>query len=251
VPTRLVGHAQGSCSVVPAILDGKRTIQVHPVSLRQRVGGELSEVFIGLARELDPVAHRRHHPQHEAKQGPSQSRATTTRRKPVLRLVPADRKPKDSIFGWLGQPRQKYGPALFRLAVRSSHVGRPAHSLGPHRAGLWSALMPTEPLTLAALARFHRKVIAPDFERVVGRLDRIEARLGDIDSHFDAIYDRFQRLETEYEIIKAALNRLEGQLGALVETRQKFVLRSDLQELKARVETLQGQIKALEERIGA
>jgi hypothetical protein len=53
--------------------------------------------------------------------------------------------------------------------------------------------MPTEPLTLAALARFHRKVIAPDFERVVGRLDRIEARLGDIDSHFDAIYDRFQR----------------------------------------------------------
>jgi polyhydroxyalkanoate synthesis regulator phasin len=31
----------------------------------------------------------------------------------------------------------------------------------------------------------------------------------------------------------------------------KFVLRSDLQELKARVETLQGQIKALEERLGA
>ena len=57
--------------------------------------------------------------------------------------------------------------------------------------------------------------------------------------------------KTEYEMIKAALNRMEGQLGALVETQQKFVLRSDLQELKARVETLQGQIKALEERFGA
>jgi polyhydroxyalkanoate synthesis regulator phasin len=52
-------------------------------------------------------------------------------------------------------------------------------------------------------------------------------------------------------MIKAALNRLEGQLGALVETQQKFVLKADLQELKTRVETLQRQIKALEERIGA
>lgn len=101
-----------------------------------------------------------------------------------------------SAFGRAGRRRQKYGPALSRLAVRSSHVERPAHSPGPHWTGLWSALMPTEPLTLAALARFHRKVIAPDFERVVGRLDRIEARLGDIDSHFDAIYDRFQRPES-------------------------------------------------------
>ncbi len=59
--------------------------------------------------------------------------------------------------------------------------------------------MPTEPLTLAALARFHRKVIAPDFERVVGRLDRIEARLGDIDSHFDAIYDRWRNASKHEE----------------------------------------------------
>jgi len=55
--------------------------------------------------------------------------------------------------------------------------------------------MSDQPLTLAALAQFHRQVIVPDIERIVG------AAIGDlrleINGHFDVVYARFDRLEDE------------------------------------------------------
>ena len=49
---------------------------------------------------------------------------------------------------------------------------------------------------LPLLTRFHREIVAPDIERIVGNAEqRINAKL---DSHLDAIYTRFDRLETEY-----------------------------------------------------
>jgi hypothetical protein len=61
--------------------------------------------------------------------------------------------------------------------------------------------MADQPVTLAVLARFHRDVILPDLERVVGALfeQRFVPRLDAIDAHFDAIYQRFDRLESRYE----------------------------------------------------
>ena len=59
------------------------------------------------------------------------------------------------------------------------------------------------------LTRFHREVL-PDIKRVVGDL-RLEMneRFAGLDVHFDAIYQRFDKLETEYHILVAGLKRVE------------------------------------------
>ena len=54
---------------------------------------------------------------------------------------------------------------------------------------------------LPILTRFHREVVLPDIKRVVGDLrDEMNARFTALDGHFDAIYQRFDKLETEYRI---------------------------------------------------
>jgi hypothetical protein len=72
---------------------------------------------------------------------------------------------------------------------------------------------------LPILTRFHREVVLPDVGRIVGEVvGDLEARMN---AHFDAIYKRFDKLETEYH----------------------------MEELKARVDGLQSQIRVLEERL--
>lgn len=59
--------------------------------------------------------------------------------------------------------------------------------------------MADQPLTLNALVQFHRDVVAPDLDRIVSRLDvRFNALRDEMLSNFDAIYKRFDRLESEY-----------------------------------------------------
>jgi chromosome segregation ATPase len=152
--------------------------------------------------------------------------------------------------------------------------------------------MSDQPLTFAVLARFHREVILPDVERIVGALfeQRINPRLDAIDAHFDAIYQRFDRLETEYQAIKAGLDRVEERLDRveerldrvekrlgvleaehrdlvaavlrlderlsrvekrleeLVDAQREYALRSEVQELRARLDGLQAQVNAIEKR---
>ena len=60
------------------------------------------------------------------------------------------------------------------------------------------------PITLSVLAKFHRDVILPDIQRVVGDAER---RLRDeMHSGFDAVAQRLDRLETEYHMLVAGLN---------------------------------------------
>lgn len=56
--------------------------------------------------------------------------------------------------------------------------------------------MAEEPVTLSTLARFHREVILPDLERVVGeKVDASERRLRDeMQTGFDALATRLDRL---------------------------------------------------------
>jgi hypothetical protein len=57
---------------------------------------------------------------------------------------------------------------------------------------------------LPILTRFHREVLLPDVKRLVEESEqRIGARFDDATGHFDAIYQRFDRLETEYHMIAA------------------------------------------------
>ena len=74
--------------------------------------------------------------------------------------------------------------------------------------------MSDQPLTLIVLAQFHRQVILPDIERVVGNaVGGSERRLRDeMHTLHDFVLTRLDRLETEYEAIKSGLRRLEQQL---------------------------------------
>jgi flagellar biosynthesis chaperone FliJ len=102
-------------------------------------------------------------------------------------------------------------------------------------------------ITLSVLAKFHREVILPDIQRVVGDAER---RLRDeMHTGFDAVAQRLDRLETEYHMLVAGLKRVEERLETLSEAQEKYALRSDLGTLKARVEALQEQIRQVEERL--
>jgi polyhydroxyalkanoate synthesis regulator phasin len=110
------------------------------------------------------------------------------------------------------------------------------------------------------LTRFHREVVLPDIQRVVGAaVEGSERRLRDeIHAGFDALARRIDTLETEYHMLVAGLkrveerlDRVERRLGAVEEKPEKVALRSELLELKARVDGLQEQVRALEERLEA
>ena len=137
-------------------------------------------------------------------------------------------------------------------------------------------------IPLSALARFHREAIVPDVERIVGAAER---RLRDeMHTLHDAVLTKLDRLEFEYQAIKAGLVRVEArleamerQLGALesdhqglvasvhrlderlsrvekrldelVAARLEYASRAEIQDLRARVDALQARIEALERRV--
>jgi len=113
---------------------------------------------------------------------------------------------------------------------------------------------------LPILTRFHREIVLPDIERIVGNVvEGAERRLRDeMQTAFDALAQRLDRLETEYHMMVVGLKRVEERLD-LVEQRlsaveqklEKVALRSELLELKARVDGLQEQVRALEGRLSA
>ena len=117
-------------------------------------------------------------------------------------------------------------------------------------------VMPDDPITLATLTQFHREMLLPDMQRLIAESEqRIQLRM---DAQLDAIYRRFDRLETEYHMLVAGLKRVEERLDrvehrllAVEQKLERVALRSELEELKARVDTLQAQVRALEERLSA
>ncbi len=60
------------------------------------------------------------------------------------------------------------------------------------------------------LLKFHREVAAPEI--VLPLRDEIGSVRGEMLSHFDAMYKRFDRLESEYHAFSAAVRRIEGKL---------------------------------------
>ena len=62
----------------------------------------------------------------------------------------------------------------------------------------------------AVLVRFHREVSVPEVrEAIDGLRGEVSTLRSDMLGHFDAMYGRFARLESEYEAPGAALSRLE------------------------------------------
>jgi len=109
-----------------------------------------------------------------------------------------------------------------------------------------------EPITLSTLAQFHREVILPDIERVVGNaVEGSERRLRDeMHTLFDSVAQKIDRLETECQLLLAAVRGLEesmASLGAQLDRiDQRMALRSEVEGLKAKIAALQGKVAELE-----
>ena len=69
----------------------------------------------------------------------------------------------------------------------------------------------------------------------------------DIDSHFDALYQRFDRLETEYHMLVEGLRRVERAIGE--GDKDRLALRTEVAELRASVATLAERVKELEAKV--
>jgi predicted nucleic acid-binding Zn-ribbon protein len=108
------------------------------------------------------------------------------------------------------------------------------------------------------LTKFHREVVLPDIQRIVGES---EQRLrNEIHDAFDALAQRLDRLETEYQMLVAGLKRVEesldgvearlakveGRLGAIEQRLDRVALKAEVQDLKARVEALERRIAEID-----
>jgi septal ring factor EnvC (AmiA/AmiB activator) len=94
--------------------------------------------------------------------------------------------------------------------------------------------MSDEPLSLGALAEFHRQTSRPDVQRIVAESER---RLIDqIERLWDALLDTRERLEVEYQTVKAGLARVEHGLDPVG---------SGLADLRARLDALSDQVRAI------
>jgi len=71
--------------------------------------------------------------------------------------------------------------------------------------------MPAKPLTVAALAKFHREVVIPDVQRIVAASEK--NLRNEMHGMEDAILTRLGNLETEYVAIKIGLKRVEDKLA--------------------------------------
>ena len=105
---------------------------------------------------------------------------------------------------------------------------------------LWNTLM-----------RFHREVALPDIrtEIAIPLREEMAAFRRETNGHFDAIYKRLDRLESEYHALTAAVQRLEERMAAVEQKLDRMALRSELLELKAQVATLEERIAQLESEI--
>jgi chromosome segregation ATPase len=109
--------------------------------------------------------------------------------------------------------------------------------------------MADEPLTLSALTRFHREVIASDFQKVLERLDRVDSRLGEVHGQVSGLDALFDRRDSEYGVLVAGLRDVEDRLNLLQGRIDGFAVRSELELLREKVTALQEQIRSLQERL--
>jgi chromosome segregation ATPase len=93
---------------------------------------------------------------------------------------------------------------------------------------------------LTALRKLEESLV----ERLERRID--EFRL-EMNGRFDAIEVRLDRLETDYEMIKMALGRIEARLDADSPDRER--LRAEVADLKVRVAQLNARLQMLESKL--
>jgi len=99
-----------------------------------------------------------------------------------------------------------------------------------------------------------QKQIEPRFDKIDKKLEENDRKFNDLLNHFDQIYNRLDRLETEYFTITAGLQRVEKQLVGIEEKLDKEIairerLEGEISDLKQRVVALQRKIEEIEIRL--
>ena len=105
---------------------------------------------------------------------------------------------------------------------------------------LWSTLM-----------RFHREVAMPEMREMVSTA--IDSGVGslrnEMNAHFDAIYKRLERVETEITALHGAVRRLEDRLEVVEQKIDRLALKSDLEALESRVADIERELAQIRERL--
>jgi chromosome segregation ATPase len=112
---------------------------------------------------------------------------------------------------------------------------------------LWSTLTRFHrEVTMPEMLRFHREVAMPELREMVSATvdSSVGALRNEMNAHFDAIYKRIERLETELTALKAGMKRLEASMESL----NIVALRSKLEELRAELKDAEQRLSALESR---
>lgn len=94
---------------------------------------------------------------------------------------------------------------------------------------------------LSILTRFHQGVVLPDLDQRLGQVrEETSALRREMLAHFDEMYRRFDRLETEYQALAAAVARLEARSVTRAEFNEEVEgLRARVKELERRIAQLQ------------
>ena len=93
-----------------------------------------------------------------------------------------------------------------------------------------------------------QKLEANLFDKVRSEMgQQIQSLRLEMNARFDAIEVRLERLETEYHMIVAGLQRIEEQLAEERDDRAR--LKAEVSSLKARVSELQERIREIEARL--
>ena len=63
------------------------------------------------------------------------------------------------------------------------------------------------------LMRFHRDIVVPDIERIVGH--KVDDLRDEMLTNFDAVYKRFDRVESEQASLGATVDRIEQRVTVI------------------------------------
>jgi chromosome segregation ATPase len=100
-----------------------------------------------------------------------------------------------------------------------------------------------EMVTWPVLIRFHETVIRLDIDEVRSKLDALATRDAML-THVDGIYGRFDRLETEYHALTAAVRRLETEMKQ--QNANMEILRTEMMEVRKQILDLGQRVTNLE-----
>lgn len=93
--------------------------------------------------------------------------------------------------------------------------------------------------TFQMLTRFHREVALPDVQRIVDQA--VGTLRNEMNTHFDGVYVRFDRLESEYYALKSWMSRLDERLARI---------ESEVESLNVRMDRVETEVQSLNARMG-